>query len=228
MNINPINNYLDFIKMLNQVGFSMGGSNGEGIFSIASCYTNNIKAHTEDLDTDPWEWRMRVLEERKDIAYAKLFFKKSGYITKEWYPYFLAVRRDSITFEEAYYNGNISREAKIIYEIIESNDNVALHIIKQLGGFTKENKSKFERAMVELQTKMYITMYGRQQKVSSDGKTYGWSSTSFCTVERFFDNDVFEKAELIDREHAESKIKEQILKLNPQAEHKKIQKFIYG
>ena len=31
-----------------------------------------------DPETDPWEWRIRVLDERDDIAYAKLFYKKSG------------------------------------------------------------------------------------------------------------------------------------------------------
>lgn len=72
-----------------------------------------IKWHTGD----PWEWRMRVLEERDDIVYAKLFFRTSGFITKEWYPYFYAVRRQGETFEEAYENGTISQMAKRIYEI---------------------------------------------------------------------------------------------------------------
>ena len=60
---------------------------------------------------------MRVLEERDDIVYAKLFFRTSGFITKEWYPYFYAVRRQGETFEEAYENGTISQMAKRIYEI---------------------------------------------------------------------------------------------------------------
>ena len=44
---------------------------------------------------------MRVLEEREDIAYSKVFFRTSGYITREWYPYFYAVRRKGESFQEA-------------------------------------------------------------------------------------------------------------------------------
>ena len=61
---------------------------------------------------------MRVLDERGDIAYAKLFFKKSGYIIKEWYPYFLAARRGGNTFDEAYKDGTISHLAKRIYDVV--------------------------------------------------------------------------------------------------------------
>ncbi len=65
----------------------------EGVFTLSDAFGESIAWHTEDPETDPWEWRIRVLDEYTDIAYGKLFFRKSGYITKEWYPYFLAVRR---------------------------------------------------------------------------------------------------------------------------------------
>jgi len=41
-----------------------------------------VRWHTGDPGTSPWEWRIRVLDERDDIAYPKRFYKKSGYITK--------------------------------------------------------------------------------------------------------------------------------------------------
>jgi RNA binding exosome subunit len=75
---------------------------------------------------------------------------------------------------------------------------------------------------------MYLTMCGRQQKVSRTGEEYGWSSTVFCTTESFFGEEVFVKALNIDEKEAISKITEQILQLNPQADSKKIIKFIKG
>ena len=59
---------------------------------------------------------MRVLDERNDIADTTLFFKKSGFITKEWYPYFLSAERffGGAVFEEA---DKIPVEAA--YEIIK-------------------------------------------------------------------------------------------------------------
>jgi hypothetical protein len=76
--------------------------------------------------------------------------------------------------------------------------------------------------------KMYLTMCGRQQKISQKGEEYGWSSTVFCTVESYFGNDVFEKADKIGDREAAEKITEQIYRLNPEANPKKIMKFIKG
>lgn len=222
-----INNYTNFKSKLYEVGFTTGGTNDEGIFSISSFYSDNMKWHTDDIDTDPWEFRMRVLEDREDIAYAKLFFNKSGYITKEWYPYFLRIRRPN-SFQDEYLAGNISAIAKQIYEVVETSKEVPLHIIKQECGVTKADKSKFDRAITELQMKMYITMCGRARKTTSDGKPYGWSSTMFCFPEHYFDSSVFEKANSLEYDTAFDKIKDQIIKLNPHARQKRIEKFIKG
>jgi len=226
--------YNDFVESLLNAGFSMGGGN-DGIYSIIPwnwneepSYDTPVRWHTEDAETDPWEWRIRVLDERNDIAYAKLFFKKSGYITKEWYPYFLSARRDGLSFDDAYTDGTISHFAKRIYDVVSTHDSIPLHTIKQVGEFSKEDKPGFDRALTELQTKMYITMCGTQQKLSQKGEAHGWSSTVFCTTERFFGEAVFDKAEKITKDAAVQKIREQILKLNPAAEDKKISKFILG
>jgi hypothetical protein len=235
LNDKPIKNYEDFVTALLDAGFSMGGGNSEGIFSVIPWnwneeppYDTPVCWHTGDPKTDPWEWRMRVLNERDDIAYAKLFFKKSGYITKEWVPYFLAVRRGNMTFEDEYAGGTISYHAKRIYDTISNHKSLPLHDIKQFAGFEKEQKSQFERALVELQMKMYLTMCGRQQKISRKGEEYGWSSTVFCLTESFWGEDLFEKAAKIEKDKAIQKIAEQVLKLNPSADMKKIMKFIKG
>lgn len=233
--MNEIRNYEDFIKVLMKSGFTMGGGNSEGIFAAIPWnwkedppYETPVRWHTGDVKTDPWEWRMRVLDERKDIAYAKLFFKKSGYITKEYYPYFLAARREGQTFEEEYRQGTISHFAKRIYEVITEHGTLPLHAIKQIAAVAKEDKSQFDRALTELQMKMYLTMCGRQQKLSKAGEEYGWSSTVFCTVEEFFGQDVLDEALDIKKQEAEEIIREQIYMLNSQAAEKKIMKFIQG
>ena len=76
--------------------------------------------------------------------------------------------------------------------------------------------------------KMFITMCGRQQKLSVSGDAHGWHSTVFCTTERFFSEAVFGEAEIITKDVATQKIREQVLKLNPVAQDKKITKFILG
>ena len=69
-------------------------------------------------------------------------------------------------------------------------------------------------------------MCGRSRKISNSGTVFGWSATSFCTVESFFDECVFEEAGNLTRNEAISKITDRVLKLNPNADNKKIKKFI--
>lgn len=228
-----IRNFEDFCCELQDCGFSMGGGNAKGIFALIDYdWTNQdqldtpVKWHCGDPEVDPWEWRMRVLEERTDIAYSKVFFKTSGFITKDWYPYFYAVRRNGESFEDAYEQGRISHTAKRIYDIV-SQDYIALHEIKMQGGFGKEDKSQFDRAMIELQMGFYITMTGRKQKKNKYGIEYGWNSTVFTTVENFWVERDFDLPKL-DAKESYEKIKTQILKLNPNAEEKVIRKFIRG
>jgi hypothetical protein len=230
-----IKNYNDFVRELLKSGFSMAsGGNDEGIFGLIEHGWNDqhdgspLRWHTGDPEADPWEWRMRVLDERDDIAYAKLFFRKAGYLTKEWYPCFLAARRSDKTFADAYSRGTVSQTAKRIYEAVADSGSLPLHEIKEKGGFGKEEKSAFDSALTELQMRMYLTICGRRQKSPARGENDGWQSTVLCTTEEFFGEDVFEKAAGISPEEAAEKITEQVLLLNPLAKVKKIDKFIKG
>ena len=224
-----VNSFNEFCSELLKSGFSMGGGNAKGIYAIVpfdwktSIPGCPIVWHTGDAETDPWEWRMRVLEERDDIAYGKVFFGAGGYITKEWYPYFLTVRRQGFTFDEWYHEGKAGLLEKKIYEAIEENGHMALHDLKRECSITKESTGQFDRALTSLQKNLFITMCGRKQKVSSLGKPYGWNSTVFTTVENFWGEDLTAD---ISVDEAYNKIRERILLLNPEAKEKDIKKFI--
>ncbi|MCL2213023.1 MAG: hypothetical protein FWB93_04250 [Oscillospiraceae bacterium] len=232
-----VQNYDDFVARLLQAGFSMGGGNDDGIFAVVNWGWNAIPPaetkvawHTENPELDPWEWRVRVLVEREDIAYAKLFFGKSGFITKEWYTNFLAARRDGVAFEDAYDDGTISHTAKRIYDVVIEYGVLPVHDIKVLGGFPKEKefKSQFDKALTELQMKMYLTMCSTERKCSRKGLEHGWPSTVFCTVDSFFGEEVIQQAAKLGQTQAADAIRKQILRLNPNANDKKIKKFIFG
>lgn len=224
-----VNSFNEFCEELIKSGFSMGGGNAKGIFSIIPFDWKNpipgcpIAWHTGDPETDPWEWRMRVLEERKDIAYGKVFFGAGGYITKEWYPYFLAVRRRGYTFEEWYHEGKAGLLERRIYEVIEQNGHMALHDLKRECDINKETTGQFDRALISLQKNLFITMCGRRQKFSRTGEPYGWNSTVFTTVEDFWGEDLMPD---ISVEEAYERIRERILLLNPEAIEKDIKKFV--
>ncbi|NLL39933.1 MAG: hypothetical protein GX254_10170 [Clostridiales bacterium] len=217
--------YDDFVHELKRAGFSIAGENPEGIFSLSMLFGDKIQWHTENPETDPWEWRMRVLEERDDIAYGKLFFKKSGFITKEWYPYFLCMRRKGRSFTDEYNDGNISYEAKKIYETVSGQGPIAMHVLKRAAGFSGSGNSRFDSAIIELQMKMFVTICGRSYRSALNK---GWSSTVFCTCERFFGEEVFRTAAKIDRDEAFERISSRIMELNPNAERKRLERFICG
>ena len=112
---------------------------------------------------------------------------------------------------------------KNIYEVISENGSAALHDLKRECGITKEETSRFERALTSLQKNLFITMCGRKQKVNKFGEGYGWNSTVFCTVEEFWGEDL--STDVL-YEEAYQKIHDRILELNPKAEEKVIKKFI--
>ncbi|MCL2407923.1 MAG: hypothetical protein FWC95_08340, partial [Defluviitaleaceae bacterium] len=151
----------------------------------------------------------------------KLFFKKSGYITKDWYPYFLAARRKGKDFNEAYMDGEISSYAKRIYEVVAAHSRIPSHVIKQEAGFSSEEKAAFDKGLTELQMKLFITVCGNE-------RTANWPSAVFCTTERFWGEALFVEADKIKPDIALKKITEQVLYLNPSAPAKKIIKFING
>lgn len=225
-----VQNYEEFCAELLKSGFSLGGGSDKGIYAVVPFdWTEQpegtaVRWHTGEPDTDPWEWRMRVLEERSDIAYAKVFFRGSGYITEEWYPYFLAARRKGMTFDEAWEAGLVSDLARRIYRAVEENGRVAMHEIKQLAGLSGESSAHIEKAMTDLQMGMFLTICGRQQKLDKFGNAYGWSSTVFYTVEEFWGKNF----DIPEPEEAAEKIRSRVLQLNPAAQERKIKKFIYG
>ena len=75
-----IKNYNDFIEELFKAGFSGAiGGKDDGVFGLfryswGAEEETGIHWHTGDSDTDPWQWRIRVLSERDDVAYSKIFF----------------------------------------------------------------------------------------------------------------------------------------------------------
>ena len=227
-------NYGDFVCELQLAGFSQFGGSRDMLVSLFSYGWNTqpedypVQWHSGDPDRDPWQWRERVVTERDDIAYGKFFLKKHGFITRAYFPYFLAVRRQGCAFDEAYSDGMFSREAKRVYECLQQNGALPVHDIKPMAGFGREEKSAFERALAELQMGLYITVSGHAQKISRVGESYGWASDVYCLTEEFWPADVFEQAALLSEQEALEKIKAQIYSINPSAEPKQVRKFIYG
>lgn len=112
-----IRGFGDFRAALLRAGFAVGGENDEGIFSLRPYMDPSLQYHTGDPETDPWLWRVRVLEDRA-LAGGKVFSGKAGWISREWYPLFLAVRRRGKSLEELYADGLVSRLDREVYRTV--------------------------------------------------------------------------------------------------------------
>lgn len=231
-----IQNYDDFCRELLHAGFSLA-CGSEGVFGLLGFGwldqppESPVRWHTGDPETDPWQWRVRVLAERRDIAYGKVFLRKAGYIAREWYPYFLAARREGRSFGEAYAGGLCSQYAKRIFETLSAHGALPAHEIKKAAGFGKEENSRFEKALTDLQMGLFITMCGQAQKRAKSGEGYGWASMMFCVTEEFWGPagpELFEQAAGISRAEAVEAITERIYGLNPKADARQVEKFVLG
>ncbi len=229
MDFHAIHTFDDFCPALRQAGFSLGGPNDKGIFSLSRYYGPGVTWHTGDPQTDPWEWRMRSVEECRDMAYGNLFFRRAGWVTLDWYPYFVAVRREGKPLEQLYQEGYISQIAYGIYGLIREYGEVSMHEMKVSLNITRETRSAFQAALVHLQMLLLITVCGSQYKCGKNGQPYGWPTTVFCSVERFFGGTgIAGQAQEIGKERAAQKIAGQVRLLNPQVEEQVLQEFIFG
>jgi hypothetical protein len=215
--------YSEFVSIVEDIGF-MTLSNNCIDFTNLSGLTMEEQWHT-DLPSDPWQWRVNIEKDHK-AAYGKLFDKKPGFISLEWYPIFLAARRKGRSFAEIYSEGLISNYAKQIYDLFKHHKTLAVHEIKSLGGFTKELNSKYENAMCELQMWMFITVNGTKQKISAKGEPYGWPSTAYSTVETWAGHQLIEEAMGIKPGDAMDDIIMRVQDIIPNGEMKKIRRFI--
>jgi hypothetical protein len=215
--------YEDFNQFINEIGFMPLSSNPLGYPNL-SALTDPEQWHT-GLDTDPWQWKTRIVEEHH-AAYGKLFHALPSFITKDWYPLFLAVRRGSRSFDEQFEMGLMSAQAKRIHELFRERSLLAGHEIKRLGGFNGQSKSKFDTAMAALQMGMFITVSGMTRMTTLDGRPHSWPVTEYQRVEDWAWDDTAEQARAIERNEALEIISSRILKIMPDADKHKINKFI--
>lgn len=217
--------FQDFTATVDELGFMPLSSNKISFPSLEGLTTRDMW-HT-NLDNDPWQWKTRIVDEGK-AAYAKLFGGKPGFISLSWYPIFLSARRGGEDFESLYGQGLMSHEAKRIYNLFDENPVLATHEIKGMAGMGKEAKAEYERAMVELQMRMFITIQGMTRMVGRSGEPQSWPATSYTTVENWAKPEMIRDSLKIDPDEALERIVERVLAIVPDADLKKAQRFAMG
>ena len=133
---------------------------------------------TDDEERDPWCWRMKLAED-KDLAYGKFFDGKAGFVSRECFPYFAALRRDGYDFDARADEGLAKPADKRIIACFEKRNFCDT-------AYLKENtllKGQFEPTVVRLMAQTYLIVSGFVQRVNKMGQPYGWHMSQYTTPE---------------------------------------------
>ena len=112
-------------------------------FSVEDC-TPARYWFVEGVD-GPWEWRMEVAR-RGVVAYGKLFRKKAGLVSRDWYPDLANYRRDGYDFDARYEEGKAGRREKAIMDALLQNGPMLSRDLKRAAGFDGGGLKGFDTA----------------------------------------------------------------------------------
>ena len=141
-----------------------------------------------DARRDPWEWR-EIIARRGDVAYGKFYGGKAGFVSREWLPRFVNVRRDGYDFDALYEDGKASIRQKKIMDLYADDLSDAEYYsyeIKARAGFGKDGAKGFEGTVTSLQMQGYLVMRDFRQRLNKKGEAYGWPVAIYSTPEHIF------------------------------------------
>ncbi len=130
-----------------------------------------------------WTWKDE-LPRRRRAWYGKYFRGRGTFIAAELLPHFLALQ--TLPFsrhdpERLYAEGTLSAAAAVLWTTLQREGPLATVALRHACGMTSPaDHLRFQRALLELQTKLVITHFGAEQE------TAAWPSSRFELTARAF------------------------------------------
>lgn len=169
---------------------------------------------TGDVSRDPWEWRA-VIAAEGDIAYGKFFGGRTGFISKEWLPYFVNYRRDGYDFDALWDDEKASLKAKKVMDVFNGSDEVMSNELKVRAGFGKDGEKGFEGVVTKLQMQTYLCVRDFRQRRNRKGEQYGWAIAVYSTPEYIFGRELVTSGYSESPERSAERIEEHICRMFP-------------
>ena len=173
----------------------------------------------------PWEWKGEIIQD--GYAYGKIFGKKCGFATLEWYKHLANWRRNGYDFESRTDAGLVPYQDQDVYNTLTSFGFIQSRGLKAAAGFDKSGGKKgFETIITRLQMQCYVCVADFPYLIDKNGNGYGWGITEYTTPEELF-RDRFTK-NLYRCKPAESKqkIEAHLHQILPRATDDQIARFI--
>lgn len=178
-----------------------------------------------DAARDPWVFREQIATEQQ-IAYAKVFQKKAGFISKDWYPLFANYRRDGYDFDTRYECGLASPMDKSIYDLIEKNGRMSSFELKSHLCPKSRKGTGFDTSLTRLQMQTYLTVVGFVRKRDKKGQEYGWPAAVYERPEVIFGEDYVRSRYSQEPEECKQKLMKRLEELQPEIPQKQIERLI--
>lgn len=143
-----------------------------------------------------WEWKGPVIREG-DIAYGKFFGGKAGFVTMDWFPHLVNIRR------RARFRPNLVGKEAEVYEAIRSHESLLTSEIRKLCGFQRTNRLKgqpvldipepkpkrspsLETILTRLEMRTFVVIADFEYRIDRYGQPYGWGLARYSTPEVLF------------------------------------------
>lgn len=222
----------DFVK---KVGFLPLFGNGVTGFS-AEEHTSVRGWWSGNPEDDPWEWREIIAAER-EIAYGKFFDNKAGFISLEWFPYFVNYRRSGYDFDARWEDGLANRREKKIMDFYLGEDKngdtifreeriLSTELKKKAGFGGKNGEKNYPGIMTGLQMQTYLVISDFTRRRNKQGDEYGMTVSIPLTPEAMWGYDRVTAAYREAPEKSWERIMEHVKSLYPDAPECEIEKLI--
>lgn len=149
-----------------------------------------------DAQRDPWEWRAIIARSGR-VAYGKFFDHKAGFISLEWLPFFVNVRRDGYDFDALWDDEKAALKQKHVMDLfMGENEGAELFSpeIKARAGFGRDGDKGFEGVLSALQSEMYLCVRDFRQRQNRKGESYGWAIAVYATPEHMWGRELVTEA----------------------------------
>ena len=207
-----VHNAMELEALVQQMGFLPFFSCSIPNFSIED-FTPSRYWFVEGMD-GPWEWRME-LARRGVVAYGKLFSKKAGLVSREWYPDLANYRRNGYDFDARYEEGLASYREKCVMDVLLREGPTLSKDLKRLAGFAGDGLKGFDTLITNLQMQTYITVHSFEYAHDKYGKPYGWGIAKYAVTEDVLGVEAARSAYHRDPEESRERIMKHLAELCP-------------
>jgi hypothetical protein len=232
-----VNSYIELERLVLKMGFLPFFRNNIPEFSVED-FTPGCLWFSDDED-GPWEWKGPVVR-NWNCVYGKLFNKKAGFVSMEWFPELVNYRRSQYNF----ITNPLEIQDKLIHETVIKHESLLSTEIKSLCGYAqrkkmtfpdtidstysadKAEKAGFETVITRLQMGTWIIVADFEYQYNKQGEPYGWGIARYTTPEALFGKDKIYASRHHSPEESKLRLTDYLTRLLPQATPAQILKII--